>query len=106
MSIIEPGPVISNFVEKVMANSQSLSETGTKDKLTKEMIDTFMEKGQSRYATMGQTAEEVAAYVLKAIESPDPQLRYQTNILYSAAIEQKLNNPPHRNSFDAMTDSL
>jgi len=102
VSIIEPGPVVSNFVEKVIANSPDLSEDGNTDQLTKEMMDTFTEKGRSRYATMGQTPAEIASYVLEAIESPQPMLRYHTNKLYSIAIEHKLNEAPYRSPLERL----
>ena len=88
-----------------MASSENLPENGNGDQLTKEMVDTFLEKGRSRYATMGQTPAEIASYVLEAIESPHPQLRYHTNKLYSTAIDQKFNEPLYRNPLDKFPDS-
>lgn len=104
VSIIEPGPVVSRFAEKLLENSQCFPDPGSNDSLTREMVDTFVEKGKSRFATMGQRPEEIASYVLEAIESTEPRLRYHTNKLYSTAIEQKLNDSLGQNLLDAFKD--
>lgn len=87
-----------------MENSQCFPDPGSNDSLTREMVDTFVEKGKSRFATMGQRPEEIASYVLEAIESTEPRLRYHTNKLYSTAIEQKLNDSLGQNLLDAFKD--
>lgn len=102
VSIIEPGPVLSGFNEKSMDNYSNLNANHNTDKLTNDMVDVFVEKSRSRFATMGQRPEEIAAYVLEAIESPRPQLRYQPNKLYSTAIGQKLTDSLHQNTPEAL----
>eukprot|EP00112_Aurelia_sp_Birch-Aquarium-sp1_P018746 Seg4521.1 transcript_id=Seg4521.1/GoldUCD/mRNA.D3Y31 product="Retinol dehydrogenase 8" protein_id=Seg4521.1/GoldUCD/D3Y31 len=94
VSLIEPGPVLTSFVENVKnSNAPSAQDLAKVDNETQELIKTFMEKSVARFSTMGQSAEQVAECILEAINSPQPNLRYQTNKLYSTAIQQKLTDP-------------
>ena len=94
VSLIEPGPVLSSFVENVKnSNASSHEDLAKVDNETQELIKTFMEKSAARFSTMGQSAEQVATCISEAINSPQPNLRYQTNKLYSTAIQEKLMDP-------------
>ena len=100
VSIIEPGPVKTNFIESVTENSSQLCQLTNIDQETKETMNLFIDKSNARIITMGQTPEHIAEYVFRAVTGSYQQLRYQTNKVYSTAIEQKLNDHTGGNSYD------
>ena len=75
------------------SNAPTAEDLAKVDNETQELIKTFMEKSVARFSTMGQSAEQVAECIVEAIDSPQPNLRYQINKLYSTAIQQKLTDP-------------
>eukprot|EP00794_Sanderia_malayensis_P020238 gene20238-22217_t len=94
VSIIEPGPVTTKFIESAQEKiKENEAVTEKLDDKTKELVNKAIENTSSYFATMGQTAEDVAEHILQAIDAKEPKLRYLTNNMFSAAVQKKLSDP-------------
>ena len=82
---------MTDFIKN--AETPKESELDRIDEKTKQLLKTVKEKASSTVAAMAQKPEDVAGYIMQAITSSNPQFRYQTNKLYSTAIQQKLIDP-------------
>ncbi len=89
--LIEPGPVNTNFVASVLAvlpeTSQELQETYV------PMITSYMGESQERFATLGQTPEQVGQVIILASTEETPHFRYATSEMIQGFIAQKYVDP-------------
>ncbi len=86
LSVIEPGPVHTAFLENVSGmNRPEDAYTG--------MLGAYLAATNAGYARAGQSAEEVAAVILEAATSDAPHLRYQTSELMRSRVAQKFVDP-------------
>ena len=85
--LIEPGPVNTNFVASVVAQlpqtSQELQE------LYMPMVQAYMGGSQERFATIGQTPDQVAEVIVEASTVEKPHFRYPTSDMMQGFIGQK-----------------
>ncbi|XP_057314941.1 retinol dehydrogenase 8-like [Hydractinia symbiolongicarpus] len=85
LTLVEPGPVFTHFDQK------SVDKMADKDidSTTKKLFETFMQKNNDSYQTMGQTPEEVAVQIRQLIEhGKSEQLCHYTNPIYTNALSQ------------------
>ena len=101
-SLVEPGAILTSFV----ANAERPDDDAVPEEL-KEVYGAYRASMEALFAgNTAQTAEEVAAVVLKAIEdgeSGTANLRYQTSERAAAVAGFKLKDPTGNSARDAMT---
>lgn len=89
--LIEPGPVNTNFVASVVAGipepDQELQATYG------PMLQAYMGESQTRFATMGQTPEQVGQVIVTAATAETPHLRYTTSETIQGLVAQKYVDP-------------
>lgn len=89
--LIEPGPVNTNFVASVIAQlpqtSQELQE------LYMPMVQAYTGGSQERFATIGQTPDQVAQVIVTASTVEKPHFRYPTSDTMQGFIGQKFVDP-------------
>lgn len=89
--LIEPGPVNTNFVASVVAQlpqtSQELQD------LYNPMVQAYMGGSQERFATIGQTPDQVAEVIIEASTTEKPHFRYPTSPMMQGFIGQKFVDP-------------
>jgi NAD(P)-dependent dehydrogenase (short-subunit alcohol dehydrogenase family) len=77
VSLIEPGPVNTEFVATVVKGIQpgdpSVSEA------YRPLLEAYTRGSQQVFASLGQTPDEVAAVILDAATAETPHLRYTTS---------------------------
>ncbi len=89
--LIEPGPVNTNFVASVVAGlPTSIQEVQT---VCEPMLEAYMGGTQARFATMGQTPEQVGQVVVAAAMAETPHFRYTTSEMIQKLVAQKYVDP-------------
>lgn len=91
VSLIEPGPVITNFVASVIATLPA--STPELQAIYKPLLDAYMGDTQERFATMGQTPEQVGEVILMAATTETPHFRYATSPATQGRVSQKYVDP-------------
>ena len=87
ISLIEPGPVNTNFVSSVLSTlPQSTPELQT---IYGPMIETYMGGSQERFATMGQTPDQVGQVIVEVATAEAPDFRYTTSSIMQGFAAQK-----------------
>ncbi|KAM8930217.1 retinol dehydrogenase 8-like [Pelodytes ibericus] len=93
LTLIEPGPVITEFERKVYEDGMKM-DLSAADKETAEMFtNVYLKNYKSIFQSLGQTAEDVAEHTLKIILSENPPFRHQTNTLYTPMTTLKYADP-------------
>jgi NAD(P)-dependent dehydrogenase (short-subunit alcohol dehydrogenase family) len=77
LSLIEPGPVNTEFVANVQAQSDLTRLMN--DPIYAPLFATYVKGTQEAFGTNGQTADEVAAVIVEAATSAAPHFRYPTS---------------------------
>lgn len=90
ISLIEPGPVNSDFVDAVKQISPTLSEHLIHDYQT--MLDAYLKSATSSFSQYGQTPEDIARVILNVATSEQPHLRYQTSEISKKIANIKLSD--------------
>jgi NAD(P)-dependent dehydrogenase (short-subunit alcohol dehydrogenase family) len=91
VSLIEPGPVNTNFVASVVATiPQSTPEVQA---IYAPMLESYMGGSQERFATMGQTPDQIGEVIIKAATEEAPHFRYLTSPLVQGLVSQKYADP-------------
>ena len=84
VSIIEPGPVSTNFLDKMAYGSRLSGENNS----YADFIDNVLSAYQREFGEYFQSPEEIAVVILKAFEDKNPKLRYQTSIMMKHEVGQ------------------
>ncbi|XP_049444460.1 retinol dehydrogenase 8 [Epinephelus fuscoguttatus] len=93
ISLIEPGPVITEFERKVFEEGMK-TDLSKADKITADMFQNIYLKNYGQiFETLGQTAEDVAEHTIKIITMENPPFRHQTNTLYTPMTTLKYADP-------------
>jgi short-subunit dehydrogenase len=80
VSLIEPGPVNSDFVSSLKQISPALTEDLMYD--YQPMLGAYLNATGAAFAQSAQNPEDIAEVILEAAMSKQPCLRYQTSELY------------------------
>ena len=91
VSVIEPGPVNTNFVASVVATLPA--STQELQAAYGPMLESYMGGSQERFATLGQTPDEVAQVIIKAATDEAPHFRYTTSAMVQGLVSQKYVDP-------------
>ncbi|XP_069823801.1 retinol dehydrogenase 8-like [Dendropsophus ebraccatus] len=93
LSLIEPGPVITEFERKVFEDGMKM-DLSAADKETADMFtNVYLKNYKSIFQSLGQTAEDVAEHTMKIILAENPPFRHQTNNLYTPMTTLKYADP-------------
>ncbi|KAM4628709.1 retinol dehydrogenase 8 [Polymixia lowei] len=93
ISLIEPGPVITEFERKVYDEGMK-TNLSKADKVTADMFSNIYLKNYKQiFESLGQTAEDVAEHTHKIITMENPPFRHQTNTLYTPMTTLKYADP-------------
>ncbi|XP_063323465.1 retinol dehydrogenase 8 [Pelmatolapia mariae] len=93
ISLIEPGPVITEFERKVYDEGLKI-DLSKADKVTADMFtNVYLKNYKQIFETLGQTPEDVAEHTLKILIMDNPPFRHQTNTLYTPMTTLKYADP-------------
>ncbi|KAM6965846.1 retinol dehydrogenase 8 [Tautogolabrus adspersus] len=99
-TLVEPGPVVTEFERKVYEDAEMMDLSGTDEETAKIFREVYLPYSKKIFASLGQTPEEVAEQTLKVITAKEPPLRHQTNRLYMPLTALKHADPTGRLSLD------
>ncbi|NXU50039.1 RDH8 dehydrogenase, partial [Turnix velox] len=93
LSLIEPGPVVTEFERKVFEDGMKM-DLSAADKETAEMFtNIYLKNYKQIFQSLGQSAEDVAEHTIKIILAENPPFRHQTNTLYTPMTTLKYADP-------------
>uniref|UniRef100_UPI00398E6F09 retinol dehydrogenase 8-like isoform X1 n=2 Tax=Pristiophorus japonicus TaxID=55135 RepID=UPI00398E6F09 len=93
LSLIEPGPVFTEFETKLYEDAAKMDLSNTDEETAKMFRQLYLPYSKKVFGTLGQTAEEVAEQAVKVITSENPPFRHQTNNLYTPFTALKFADP-------------
>nr|XP_040045812.1 retinol dehydrogenase 8 isoform X1 [Gasterosteus aculeatus aculeatus] len=100
-TLVEPGPVVTEFERKVYEDAEKMELSGTDEETAKIFREIYLPYSVKVFASLGQTPEEVAEQTVKVITAKEPPLRHQTNRLYTPMTALKHADPTGRLPLDA-----
>ena len=103
VSLIEPGPVNTEFVQNV--GGRALMGATQTDPYFAQM-SAYMRNMQAAFANIGQTGNDIAATILEAATADAPHFRYQTSALVKTRASGKFADLEGDAQIAAMADSL
>ncbi|XP_072255740.1 retinol dehydrogenase 8 [Pyxicephalus adspersus] len=89
ISLIEPGPVNTEFEMKLMEEVSRSEFPGADPETIRYFKEIYLPAAQEIFATMGQTPDAVAKATVKVIGMTQPVFRHQTNALYTPLTAMK-----------------
>uniref|UniRef100_A0A672LED7 Retinol dehydrogenase 8-like n=2 Tax=Sinocyclocheilus TaxID=75365 RepID=A0A672LED7_SINGR len=89
MSMIEPGPVHTEFEMKMFADVSKKEYVGTDPETLHHFRTCYLPSAANIFQGLGQTPEDIAKCTKKVIESPRPPFRNLTNPLYTPIVALK-----------------
>ncbi|XP_075936230.1 retinol dehydrogenase 8 [Anarhichas minor] len=99
-TLVEPGPVVTEFERKVYEDAEKMDLSGTDEETAKIFREVYLPYSIKVFASLGQTPEEVAEQTVKVILAKEPPLRHQTNRLYMPMTALKHADPTGRLPLD------
>ncbi len=91
VSLVEPGPVNTEFVQAVTADLGARAEPVSPP--YQAMMAAYREATEKAFATRGQTADEVARVVVEAATAATPHFRYLTSDAIRSVVATKYVDP-------------
>lgn len=88
ISLIEPGPVNTEFVSTVLGSRPTASEPDVAAAYA-PMRESYLAGTAQAFASVGQTGADIAAVILEAVTAEQPHLRYATSDLARGIIGRK-----------------
>ncbi|XP_078387516.1 retinol dehydrogenase 8-like [Cetorhinus maximus] len=89
VSMIEPGPVNTEFEIKLMEEVLHSEFPGADSETIQYFKDTYLPASRDIFMTMGQTPDTISKATIKVIKMEQPVFRYQTNMLYTPLTAMK-----------------
>ncbi|XP_035141118.2 retinol dehydrogenase 8 isoform X3 [Callithrix jacchus] len=83
ISLVEPGPVVTEFEGKLLAQVSTAEFPGTDPDTLHYFRDLYLPASRELFRSVGQSPQDVVQAIVKVIGSTRPPLRQQTNIRYS-----------------------
>ncbi|XP_019357167.1 PREDICTED: coiled-coil domain-containing protein 18 isoform X4 [Gavialis gangeticus] len=93
LSLIEPGPVITEFEKKVYEDGMKMDLSAADEETAHMFTDVYLKNYNQIFQSLGQSAEEVAEHTVKIILAENPPFRHQTNTLYTPVTTLKYADP-------------
>ncbi|XP_051573292.1 retinol dehydrogenase 8-like [Myxocyprinus asiaticus] len=89
LSLIEPGPVHTEFETKMMEEVAKMEYPGADADTVRYFKDVYIPSSIDIFEAMGQTPDDIAKCTKKVIESSRPRFRNLTNSLYTPIVAIK-----------------
>lgn len=89
LSLIEPGPVHTEFETKMMEDVAKMEYPGADEETVRYFKEVYLPSCIDIFGAMGQTPEDIAKCTKKVIESSRPRFRNLTNSLYTPIVAMK-----------------
>ncbi|XP_006898895.1 PREDICTED: retinol dehydrogenase 8 [Elephantulus edwardii] len=83
ISLVEPGPVVTDFESKLLEQVSKAEFPGTDADTLTYFRDLYLPASRELFRSVGQSPQDVAKAIVKVIGSSRPPLRRQTNTRYS-----------------------
>ncbi|KAA8585244.1 hypothetical protein FQN60_003938 [Etheostoma spectabile] len=96
-TLVEPGPVVTEFERKVLEDAEKMDLSGTDEETAKIFREVYLPYSKKIFSSLGQTPEE---QTIKVITAKEPPLRHQTNRLYMPMTALKHADPTGRLPLD------
>ncbi|XP_053907745.1 retinol dehydrogenase 8 [Cuculus canorus] len=93
VSMVEPGPVNTDFEMKLMEEVSRSEFPGTDPATIRYFKDVYLPASHEIFTTLGQSPEAVSEAIVKVIQSRRPAFRVQTNRLYTPLVALKYADP-------------
>jgi NAD(P)-dependent dehydrogenase (short-subunit alcohol dehydrogenase family) len=87
VSLVEPGPVNTEFVATVVKQSEQRADVEIPDYTP--MLQAYLSGSRQTFATAGQTGDDIAAVILEAATAETPHLRYLTSDMIRGVAARK-----------------
>jgi NAD(P)-dependent dehydrogenase (short-subunit alcohol dehydrogenase family) len=87
VSLIEPGPVNTEFVAAVVKQREDRADVEIADYAP--LLAAYLNGSRQMFATAGQTGDDVAAVILEAASAAAPHLRYLTSDMIRGVAARK-----------------
>ncbi|XP_007526078.1 retinol dehydrogenase 8 [Erinaceus europaeus] len=82
ISLVEPGPVVTEFEKKILEQVASTEFLGTDPETLHFFRDCYLPASRQLFTSVGQSPGQVAQAIVKVIGAARPPLRCQTNMRY------------------------
>ncbi|KAH0626878.1 hypothetical protein JD844_002154 [Phrynosoma platyrhinos] len=102
VSLIEPGPVVTEFEMKVYEDAEKADYSQTDPETAEIFTNIYLKNSKAIFSSLGQTPEDIAEHTLKVIMTAKPPFRHQTNAIYTPMTALKHADPTGA----LMTDSF
>ncbi|NWY07333.1 RDH8 dehydrogenase, partial [Nothoprocta ornata] len=79
ISLVEPGPVTTEFEAKVYEEAERADYSRTDPETADIFMRLYLRNSRDVFASLGQSAEDVAEHTLRVLEAPEPPFRHRTN---------------------------
>lgn len=89
MSMIEPGPVHTEFEAKMIEDVKKKEYPGTDPDTVNYFKNVYLPSSLDIFQTLGQTPDDIAKCTKYVIESPSPRFRNLTNPMYTPIVALK-----------------
>uniref|UniRef100_U3I5G9 Retinol dehydrogenase 8 n=3 Tax=Anatinae TaxID=2068716 RepID=U3I5G9_ANAPP len=93
LSLIEPGPVITEFERKVFEDGMKMDLSAADEETAEMFTNIYLKNYKQIFQSLGQSAEDVAEHTVKIILAENPPFRHQTNTLYTPMTTLKYADP-------------
>uniref|UniRef100_A0A674IU03 Retinol dehydrogenase n=1 Tax=Terrapene triunguis TaxID=2587831 RepID=A0A674IU03_9SAUR len=89
LSLIEPGPVITEFEKKVFEDGMKMDLSAADEETADMFTNIYLKNYKQIFQSLGQSAEDIAEIIL----AENPPFRHQTNTLYTPMTTLKYADP-------------
>ncbi|XP_050840088.1 retinol dehydrogenase 8 isoform X1 [Serinus canaria] len=93
VSLVEPGPVNTEFERKVLQEVEKCEFPGTDPETLRYFRQVYLPASRDVFRTFGQSPEHVAQAIAGVIAAPRPPFRTPTNPLYSPLLALRFADP-------------
>ncbi|XP_021233886.1 retinol dehydrogenase 8 isoform X3 [Numida meleagris] len=93
ISLVEPGPVTTEFEAKVYEEAERADYSQTDPETAAIFTDLYLRNSRDVFASLGQSPEDIAEHTLRVIEAARPPFRHQTNAAYTPMAALKHADP-------------
>ncbi|XP_030826658.1 retinol dehydrogenase 8 [Camarhynchus parvulus] len=93
VSLVEPGPVNTEFERKVLQEVEKSEFPGTDAETLRYFREVYLPASRDVFDTFGQSPEEVAQAIVSVIGARRPPFRTPTNPLYSPLLALRFADP-------------